>query len=93
MKLLKDFDLKANEIKICPFPHKDSHQVEIKVTDVMVKSKDHNTVLGIMFDSKLTSAKHVSIQTIKANSALHAIKLTRKYFNHGGSWSRDNMLA
>ena len=35
----------------------------------------------IMFDSKLTWAKHVAIQTNKANSALHAIKLIRKCFN------------
>ena len=36
---------------------------------------------GVIFDSKLTWSKHISKQTNKANSALHAIKLIRKFFN------------
>ena len=38
-------------------------------------------ILGIIFDSKLTWAKHVAIQTYKAKSALHSKKLKRKYFS------------
>ena len=38
-------------------------------------------ILGIIFDSKLTWANHVATQTNKANSALHAIRLIRKFFN------------
>ena len=37
-------------------------------------------VLGVIFDSKLNWAKHVANQINKANRALHAIKMIRKYF-------------
>jgi hypothetical protein len=39
-------------------------------------------VLGVLFDSKLSWSNHVSKQINKANKALHAIKLIRKYFNN-----------
>ena len=83
VKWLKDSGLKVNESKteICLFHRKDTPQVVISVSGVNVKSKDHINVLGIIFDSKLTWAKHIAIQTNKANSALHAIKLIRRYFN------------
>ena len=77
VKWLKDSSLKVNEGKteICLFYRKDTPQVVISVSGVIVESKYHMNILGIMFDSKLTWAKHVTIQTNKANSALHAIKL------------------
>ena len=53
----------------------------IAVYGVLVNSKDHMNTLGVVFDSKLNWAKHVAIQTSKANSELHAIKLLQKYFN------------
>ena len=77
---LKDSGLKVNKAKteLCLFYCKDTPQVEILVNHVLVKSKDHMNVLGVIFDSKLSWAKHVAAQTNKANSALHAIKLIRK---------------
>ena len=77
IKWLKDSGLKVNEAKteVCLFYRKDTPQVVITVSGIRVKSKDHMNVLGITFDSKLTWANHVAIQTNKANSALHAIKL------------------
>ena len=82
IKWLKDSGLKVNEAKteLCLFYRNDTPQVEIEVNNVLVKSKDHMNVLGVVFDSKLSWAKHVATQTNKANSALHAIKLIRKYF-------------
>ena len=82
IKWLKNSGLKVNESKteICMFHRKDTTQVEINVSGIPVKSKDHMNVVGVMFDSKLNWAKHVSIQVNKANSALHAIKLIKKYF-------------
>ena len=79
---LKESGLKVNESKmeVCIFYCKDTPQVEIIVINNPVKSKDHINTLGITFDSKLTWAKHVAIQTNKASCALHAIKLIRKYF-------------
>ena len=59
------------------FYHKDTPEIEIFV---LVETKDHMHVVGIMFDGKLTWAKHISILVRKANSALHAIKLIKKYF-------------
>ena len=41
----------------------------------------------LIFDSKLNWAKHIAIQINKANRALHAIKLIRKYF------TKDEILA
>ena len=79
---LRNSGLKVNEAKteLCIFYRKDTPQVEVQINNVYVKSKDHMNVLGVVFDSKLTWAKHVATQTNKANSALHAIKLIRKYF-------------
>ena len=37
--------------------------------------------LGVVFDSKLNWAKHIANQINKANRALHAIKLIRRYFS------------
>ena len=45
-----------------------------------IVSKDSINVLGITFDSKLNWAKHVANQINKANKALHAIKLIKRYF-------------
>ena len=53
----------------------------ISVNNTHVLSKDSINVLGIIFDSKLTWAKHISCQIGKANRALHAIRLIKKYFN------------
>ena len=38
-------------------------------------------VLGVCFDSKLTWALHVANAINKANKALHAIKLIKKFGN------------
>ena len=37
-------------------------------------------VLGVEFDSKLTWSTHISKQISKANKALHAIRMIKKYF-------------
>ena len=67
------------KLKICMFHHIDTSQFEIAVCDALVKSKDHMNKVNVMFDSKLTWAKRISIKANKPNSALHAIKLIRKY--------------
>ena len=83
IKWLNDSGLKVNEQKteICIFFRKDTPQANFVVNNVTVKSKDHINVVGVTFDSKLTWAIQVSNQINKSNSALHAIKLIRKYFN------------
>ena len=82
-KWLTDSGLKVNESKteICLFYRKDTPQIEINLNNNTITSKDSMNVLGITFDSKLNWAKNVANQISKANRALHAIKLIRKYFS------------
>ena len=81
---LKDYGLKANEEKteLCLFYKKDTHPVEIILNNVTIKSIPFMDVLGVCFDSKLTWSMHVANTINKANKALHAIRLIKKYFNH-----------
>ena len=44
-------------------------------------NKNNNGVLGVLFDSKLQWVQHVAVTIRKANNALSAIKLIKKYFN------------
>ena len=46
----------------------------------MLRSTNTMNALGVIFDSKLNWAKYVANQINKANRALHAIKMIRKYF-------------
>ena len=82
-KWLIDSGLKVNQTKmeLCQFYRKDTPAVEIRVDNIIIKSKDNMNVLGVIFDSKLTWAKHIATQESKSACALHAIKLIRKYFN------------
>ena len=82
-KWLTNSGLKVNESKteICLFYRKDTPQIEINLNNNTITSKDSMNVLGITFDSKLNWAKNVANQISKANRALHAIKLIRKYFS------------
>ena len=54
VKWLKDSGLKGNKSKKKKNYHKDTPQVEILISSIKVKSKDHMNVLGVIFDSKLT---------------------------------------
>ena len=75
---LKKSGLKVNESKteLCLF-----FKREIILNNVSVKSKTSMNVLGVYFDSKLTWSKHIANTIHKANLALHAIRLIKKYFN------------
>ena len=81
-KWLTDSGLKVNESKteLCLFYRNDTPQIEINIENIIIKSRNEINVLGVTFDSRLTWSKHVSNQINKANKALHAIKLIRKYF-------------
>jgi hypothetical protein len=82
-KWLANSGLKVNETKteVCLFSRKDTALVEINLNNNIITSKDSMNVLGVIFDNKLNWAKHVADQISKANRALHAIKLIRKYFS------------
>ena len=62
-------------------PQKRYPPVEIEINNVMVKSVTFMNVLGVCFDLKLTWSKHIANTINKANMALHAIRLIKKYFN------------
>ena len=80
---LQDSGLKVNESKteLCLFYRRDTQQIEIFLGDVSVKSKAHMNVLGVCFDSKLSWSQHTANSINKAQKALHAIKLIKKYFS------------
>ena len=80
---LRDSGLKVNEQKteLCLFYKRDTPPVEIIINNIPVKSATSMNVLGVSFDSKLTWTKQISNTINKANQALHAIKLIKKYFN------------
>ena len=82
-KWLTESGLKVNQTKteLCQFYRKDTPAVEIRVDNIIIKSKDNMNILGVIFDSKLTWAKHIATQISKSTCALHAIKLIKKYFN------------
>ena len=81
---LKESGLHVNEQKteLCLFYKKDTPPVEIIINNARVRSESTMNVLGVCFDSKLTWSKHISNAINKANIALHAIKLIKKYFNN-----------
>ena len=60
--------------KVCDLP------IEITLNNNIIKSNDNMNVLGVCFDSKLSWSLHIAKTIIKANTALHAIRLIKKYF-------------
>jgi lipoate-protein ligase B len=51
-----------------------------RVTNVAVKSKSTINILGVALNCKLQWGHHIEIVIHKANKALNAIKLIRKFF-------------
>ena len=82
-KWLKKSGLKVNQDKteVCLFYKTDVVPVTLSVEGVQIISKSTINVLGVLFDSKLQWSSHVDKAVLKANKALNAIKILRKYFN------------
>ena len=82
-KWLKKSGLKVNQDKtdLCLFYKHDTAPIKIKIGDSILQTKNEINVLGVLFDSKLKWSNHVSKVITKANKALNAIKLIRRYFN------------
>ena len=61
-KWLTDSGLQVNEAKteLCHFYSNDTPPVEIRVNNIVIKSKDTMNVLGVIFDSKLSWSKHIA---------------------------------
>ena len=82
-KWLKKSGLKVNEEKteLCLFYKNDTSKVNVRLGDSIIISKNEMNVLGVLFDSKLRWSNHISKAIMKANRALNAIKLIRRFFN------------
>ena len=81
-KWLKDSGLivNTNKTEICLFYRKDIAPILIMLNGTYITSKPHMKVLGIIFDSKLQWHLQVANTINKSKSALHSIKIIRKYF-------------
>jgi hypothetical protein len=81
-KWLKDSGLKVNEQKteMVLFYKKDCLPITITLNQIIIRSIDCMNVLGVKFDSKLQWSQHISHTISKANGALNAIRLIRRYF-------------
>ena len=81
-KWLKDSGLKVNEQKteMVLFYKKDCLPITITLNQIIIRSIDCMNVLGVKFDSKLQWSRHVSHTITRANGALNAIRLIRRYF-------------
>jgi hypothetical protein len=82
-KWLKNSGMVVTESKTerCLFYKKDLTPVTLKINNSIVRSKKVINVLGVLFDSKMTWAPQVEQTITKANKALNAIRLIRKYFS------------
>ena len=65
---------------LCLFHKRDSTPVVLNINGSFVISQKSMNVLGVIFDSKLNWVEHISTSLFKANRALNAVKLIRRYF-------------
>ncbi len=81
-KWLKKSGLKVNDEKtdICLFSKNNHAPLSLKLNNVNIVTKQQINVLGVIFDSKLNWSSHVESCIKKANKALNAIKIIRKFF-------------
>ena len=81
-KWLRGSGLAVNESKteLCLFHRLDQPSISINLFNSIVTSKKTMNVLGVVFDNKLQWSAQVSNAILKANRALCAIKLIRKFF-------------
>ena len=80
---LRDSGLIVNESKteLCLFSRANHIPIDIVINNITIRSKNTINVLGITFDSQLKWDTQVSQTIRKAKSALHGIKLIKKFFN------------
>ena len=75
--------MKVNESKTCLslFYSQDTTPIEITLNTVPIRSTATMNVLGVIFDQKLHWVSHISHCIAKANKALVAIRMIRRFFN------------
>ena len=82
-KWLNDSGLVVNKSKteMCIFSKYGIEPITIRIQNTNIVTKSEMNVLGIYFDSRLKWCNQVSSAIRKANRALNAIKIIRRYFN------------
>ena len=82
-KWLKGSGLVVNEFKteICLFHYNDQPLISIMLEGARIMSKKSMNVLGVVFDSKLNCSTHVAQTIVKANKALIALRLIKRFFS------------
>ena len=81
-KWLRGSGLAVNDSKteLCLFHRLDQPRFKIKIFNSEIESKNTMNVLGVIFDSKLQWSAQVSHTILKANRALHAIRMIKNFF-------------
>ena len=65
---------------LCLFFKKEIHRMTINLGMSRIISRNVINVLGVTFDSKLQWSEHIYKTISKANGALNAFKLIRRFF-------------
>jgi hypothetical protein len=79
----KDSRLVVNSSKtdLCLFHrNNDQPEIQVRISETIVKSNKSMNVLGVTFDCKLNWTKHVALTIKKSNVSLYAIKMIKRYF-------------
>ena len=76
-------ELRVNESKteLCLFQRGDTTPITISLDGANIISNRTINVLGVIFDSKLTWADHISHAIKLSNKALNAIQIIKRFFS------------
>ena len=82
MDWLRDSGMRVNESKtdLCLFHRGDTTPISISINGVNLTSNKTTNILGVIFDSKLTWADHISHAIKCSITALNAIRIIKRFF-------------
>ena len=82
-KWLRDSGLSVNKSKteVCTFHKREIRSFTININGTIITTKNDMNILGVQFDTRLTWEKQVTATITKANKALNALRLIRRFFN------------
>ena len=82
-KWLRDSGLSVNKSKteMCSFHKREMRVFTLIIDGTSIKTQNDMNILGVIFDTRLQWEKQVAGTITRANKALNAIRLIRRYFN------------
>jgi hypothetical protein len=82
-KWLRDSGLSVNKSKteVCSFHKREMRVFTLIIDGTSIKTQNDMNILGVTFDTRLQWEKQVAGTITRANKALNAIRLIRRYFN------------